>query len=223
MTPTEQEQIFDAAFNCYVNVIYVVVFTIASGIATLGILIAIRLLQVKTWREPKAMQLLCCIVIWLCLIGQTIIAPFVVLGQVTSTFENRIPTPIVALTLYIINNLETVLGSVTVLAGDLVICWRAWVLLPHDIFWRFVLAIIMICNIGLTIADLVFDIEVGNGIFRPVLDSVSVATSLVGPLQNNERSILGVSPPQAEKSLEIIALFSDTAQNVWLASAKHFI
>ncbi|KAF9071294.1 hypothetical protein BDP27DRAFT_1322279 [Rhodocollybia butyracea] len=179
MTPAEQEEIFNAAFDCYTNVIIVVVSSIAGGIATLGILIVIQLLKVETWREPRAIQRLCCIVIWLCLMGQNIALPIAIFGQIRFSIENRIPTPILALSLDITNNIQIALGSVIVLAGDLVIYWRAWVLLPHDKFWRFVLAIIMICNIGLNIADLIFDIERPQLLLSTALDLVSVAISLI--------------------------------------------
>ncbi|KAF9061495.1 hypothetical protein BDP27DRAFT_1322304 [Rhodocollybia butyracea] len=174
MTSAEQEQFFFSGFYCYANIIGAVIFAIADGIATLGILIVIRLLQVKTWREPKAIQLLCCVLIWLCLIGQTILLALTIFGQIRQV--EGIPTPI---NFIIINNIKDALCTVMILAGDLVLCWRAWVLLPHDKSWRFVLAIMMICNIGLNIADLISDeIAVVKSTSTPVLDSVAIATSL---------------------------------------------
>ncbi|KAF9071332.1 hypothetical protein BDP27DRAFT_1361897 [Rhodocollybia butyracea] len=165
MTPAEQEQISINGGSCYVNVVFIMVFTIASGIATLGILIAIWLLHVKTWREPKAVQLVC----W-----QTFLFPFFVFGQIRFDIkpERGVPVPP---SLDIINNIVAVLSEVELLAGDLVICWRAWVLLPRDIFWRFVLAVLIICDIGFDIADLVFDTEI---VTLPVLDLATVVTPL---------------------------------------------
>lgn len=48
----------------------------------------------------------------------------------------------------VVDSRPTYLG-IQILVGDFVICWRAWVLLPHDKFWRSVLAVIMTCNIGM--------------------------------------------------------------------------
>ncbi|KAF9071319.1 hypothetical protein BDP27DRAFT_1322321 [Rhodocollybia butyracea] len=151
MTPTEQEQNFANGFNCYVNVINTVCITIAGGFATLGILIAIWQLH-QNLERTQTIQLLCCTFIWFCLMGEVILSPFVVFGQIRLNIEKEITLPL------------SVLSTVTVMAGDIVICWRAWVLLPQDIFWQVVLAIIMICHIASFIA---------------ILDPVTLATSLV--------------------------------------------
>ncbi|KAF9071308.1 hypothetical protein BDP27DRAFT_1322310 [Rhodocollybia butyracea] len=175
MTPAEQEQLFDAGFNSYVNVISVAVFAVAGGIATLGILIATWLLQAKTWGEPKAMQLLCCTAIWLCLIGQSFLIYIAVLDGIRFSFVEEIS--ILPLSLVNMDKIEIILGAIMILGGDLVICWRAWVLFPHDKIWRFVLAIIMICNIGLNIADSTFDIKMLNE-SPPALDTVTLSISV---------------------------------------------
>ncbi|KAF9061474.1 hypothetical protein BDP27DRAFT_1369631 [Rhodocollybia butyracea] len=72
-----------------------------------------------------------------------------------------------------------------ILVGDFEVCWRAWVLLPHDRFWQFVLAILMMSNIGLNIADPIFDIFDTND----VVDLLSTAISLLGSLPHNERCV----------------------------------
>ncbi|KAF9072020.1 hypothetical protein BDP27DRAFT_1321306 [Rhodocollybia butyracea] len=181
MTPAEQAaQINAFGSNCYFNVVNLVISTITCGIATLGILIAIRLLHIKTWREPKAIQLLCCMFISLAWIGQNILAYIVNFGQIKSGIVKEIPTP--PSDLVVINDIQVCLSDITILAGDLVICWRAWVLLPHNRFWRFVLATIAICDAGLSVADIIFDDLVSLGLLDthiPVLDLVFLVISLV--------------------------------------------
>ncbi|KAF9064479.1 hypothetical protein BDP27DRAFT_1425770 [Rhodocollybia butyracea] len=81
-------------------------------------------------------------------------------------------------------DIQVALSQTMILAGDLVICWRAWVLLPHDKFWRFVLAMLMICNIGLNIADLILTLVAGEDantfdFLIQVLDWTYVALSWV--------------------------------------------
>ncbi|KAF9061225.1 hypothetical protein BDP27DRAFT_1369862 [Rhodocollybia butyracea] len=202
-----------------------VIATVSSGgypldpIATLGIVIAIHLIHFKTWREPKAIQLLC------------------FFGQITLRFLGD--TSSYSLSLGIMIDIEGSLSNVMILAGDLVICWRAWVLLPHDKFWRFVLAIFLICNTGLFIADLIFDdfTTIGSQVtLTSVLDLVVPAMSFIGPLQNNERSISleeksgsknstfsrgiwGSFPTPPEEGAETNALVQNTALAVWEASA----
>ncbi|KAF9063938.1 hypothetical protein BDP27DRAFT_1367635 [Rhodocollybia butyracea] len=77
------------------------------------------------------------------------------------------------------------------LVGDFVICWRAWVLLPYDKFWRSALVIIMIGNIGINITDAVFDTFAPNTLLSGsviVLDWVATAVTMDSSL-HHERSI----------------------------------
>ncbi|KAF9063645.1 hypothetical protein BDP27DRAFT_1426660 [Rhodocollybia butyracea] len=93
-----------------------------------------------------------------------------------STIEDTIPATL------IINDISVVLDSVMILTGDLLISWRAWVLLPHDTFWRFVLATITIGDIGINIADGIFDIFCMMAMLDgspPFLDLVALGFSLV--------------------------------------------
>ncbi|KAF9058306.1 hypothetical protein BDP27DRAFT_1408410 [Rhodocollybia butyracea] len=157
MTPAEQKQIFDFGAACYINVVGIAIDKIAYGSSLLGILIAIWLLEVKTWREPKTIQLLCCMIIVLTATGLVIIVGFISFTQAK-------------------------LGIVEILVGDFVICWRAWVLLPHDKWWRFVLATIVIVNIGVNIVAGIFDTFVVDEELNDatiVLDWVGIAFSLL--------------------------------------------
>ncbi|KAF9058707.1 hypothetical protein BDP27DRAFT_1408107 [Rhodocollybia butyracea] len=190
MTPAEQEQIFIMGWYCYINVMFSLVATATSGIATLGILIAIDLLPLKSWKEPKAMQLLCCMVIWLFWIGQTILGYIINFGQIKLGMVEANPAFTSPLGLIIIGDIQTSLSQVMILAGDLVVCWRAWVLLPHDRFWRSVLAILMSCNIALNIAYIILNSLGENAnVLAGVLEWISngfsflvnmAATSLIG-------------------------------------------
>ncbi|KAF9035103.1 hypothetical protein BDP27DRAFT_827245 [Rhodocollybia butyracea] len=117
-------------------------------------------IRVKTWREPKTIQLLCCMIIVLTATGLVIIVGFISFTQAKLGIVEVIPFGVV-----ISNDFEGFMCAVVVivmltpgelgdlldfqiLVGDFVICWRAWVLLPHDKWWRFVLATIVIVNIG---------------------------------------------------------------------------
>ncbi|KAF9053986.1 hypothetical protein BDP27DRAFT_649728 [Rhodocollybia butyracea] len=132
------------------------------------------------------MQVLCCIAIWLCLIVRNILGYFQLLGQVLDLVHQpevmgNQPLPRASLEVILIQGL---LSQIMILIGDFVICWRAWVLLPHDKFWRFVLSIIMICNIGLNIAPAfevpgLVTLQVASQADSFILGWVSIATSMV--------------------------------------------
>ncbi|KAF9035098.1 hypothetical protein BDP27DRAFT_1374888 [Rhodocollybia butyracea] len=90
-------------------------------------------------------------------------------------------TQALPLSLAITEVIQICLTQIIIVTGDLVICWRAWVLLPHDKFWRFVLSIVTICNIGINIAAPIFD-ELGvtsSPAVLLVVDWASTAISLV--------------------------------------------
>ncbi|KAF9061297.1 hypothetical protein BDP27DRAFT_1369780 [Rhodocollybia butyracea] len=152
-------------------------FHITTGFAILGVLIAIWLLKIKTWREPKAIQLFCCMVIVLITTGSIVMTSFIDISQVKLGIIEEVlnaPSDII-----ILNDIADFCGTITVLVGDFVICWRAWVLLLHDKFWRFLLVIIMAGNIGVNIADCVFDTAAVNVLGKfSTLDSVSIVLSL---------------------------------------------
>ncbi|KAF9071953.1 hypothetical protein BDP27DRAFT_1321195 [Rhodocollybia butyracea] len=162
MTPAEQEQMYIFGANCSINVMSLLVSTLTSAIAALGILIAMHLLPgIESWREPKAIQLLCCLSISLSWIVQSILGYTLVFDQIRAGTMMEFSTP--PLIFDIINNIQTSVSQLMVMVGDLVICWRAWVLVPHDKVWRFGLAIIVICNVGFNIADIILVVLGGNG------------------------------------------------------------
>ncbi|KIK58742.1 hypothetical protein GYMLUDRAFT_245830 [Collybiopsis luxurians FD-317 M1] len=79
-------------------------------------------------------------------------------------------------------NAEVVPSSTMLLIGDTVVVWRAWVLLPEGKFWKILLAVLMMANIGLNIADCVVNeiasVQILQG-FAPILDWISITASFI--------------------------------------------
>ncbi|KAF9056755.1 hypothetical protein BDP27DRAFT_1433600 [Rhodocollybia butyracea] len=106
-----------------------------------------------------------------------IIQSFITLTQIKAgTIEDPPSSIVISFEIY------EFLNTAMVLVGDFVICWRTWVLLSHDSFCRFALAVLMIGSIGANTADTIFDIlNIGaklNGSFI-VLDWLGIAMSLL--------------------------------------------
>ncbi|KAF9066220.1 hypothetical protein BDP27DRAFT_1424108 [Rhodocollybia butyracea] len=174
MTPAEQGQIFDFGAVCYSDAISLIINAIALGPAIVGLTIVIQLLQIKTWREPKAIQLLCCMIIVLAVAVSIIMQGIIVFTQIKLSIQKEITNP--PSSLIISGDIEEFLDKIITLVSDFVICWRAWVLLPQDKLLRFALAIIMMCNIGVTIADFSVDVDSGSS---AVLDWLAITLSLL--------------------------------------------
>ncbi|KAF9070246.1 hypothetical protein BDP27DRAFT_1420128 [Rhodocollybia butyracea] len=183
MISAEQEQVLGFGTACYQNVITIIIDLTVYGCALLGMLIAIWLLNVHTWREPKAIQLLCCMIILSTFTGFIVFQGIGTEIEVISGIVEEILSP--PRTIIIAGESRPAYNSELepqLMVGDFVIGWRAWVLLPHDKMWRLALAAVMICNIGLNLADSIFDIFVIDteisGVFV-VLDWLSIAFSLL--------------------------------------------
>jgi len=182
MTPEEQDQIFHFGTVCYKNVICLIVVGVTYGPAMLGIIIAARLLNIKSWRQPKAVQLLCCMVIVLAETWNIFIGGFITLTEIAFSSRGGIQYPNPPSDDATMANIGEFMNVVIILVGDFVICWRAWVLLPYDKFWRSALVIIMIGNIGINITDAVFDTFAPNTLLSGsviVLDWVATAVTMV--------------------------------------------
>jgi len=180
MTPAEQRQIFDFGYACYLEVVSLIIFTAAGGGAILGIFIAMRLLHIKTWREPKALQFLCCLIIVLAVTGTIIIQSMIVFTQAKLGLMYKVSNP--PFNVVIGDDIEGFLSAVMIVVGDFVICWRAWVLLPQEKFWRSVLATILIGNTVANLADPIFGVfETDNQSNKShiVVDWISLAFSLL--------------------------------------------
>ncbi|KAF9052567.1 hypothetical protein BDP27DRAFT_1373427 [Rhodocollybia butyracea] len=160
-----------------------------GGSAMLGVLITIWLLdltsnRIKTWHEPKAIQLLGGMVIVLISTLSMVIQSFITLAQVN---VGIVEFPKAPPALVISRDIESFCcGLILILLyyneiclGDIVICWRAWVLLPHDKFWRFGLGAIMASSIGVGIADGVYDAVSSIDIIGSTLDGIATGLSLL--------------------------------------------
>ncbi|KAF9060311.1 hypothetical protein BDP27DRAFT_1407197, partial [Rhodocollybia butyracea] len=59
----------------------------------------------------------------------------------------------------IISDVQGFVVIFIIFISDAIVCWRAWVLLYNDRFWKFTLALLMLGNIVINIVDASFDIS----------------------------------------------------------------
>ncbi|KAF9070053.1 hypothetical protein BDP27DRAFT_1420491 [Rhodocollybia butyracea] len=175
MATEEQEILALLATACYQNMAALIVTGIGFGASLLGTLIAVKLLNVRSWRQASAVLLLCCVVLFICSIWEIVYSSVLTLLQMCKT------------SLWYLSLLES-MGSTT-----------------YDRFWRFTLALLMLGDIAINIADAGFDItivasELVNG-QTVVLDWLSVAMTLSVNLLAT--SLIGwkASPSNIESSL----------------------
>ncbi|KAF9046994.1 hypothetical protein BDP27DRAFT_1346282 [Rhodocollybia butyracea] len=178
MTQEERELISSLGTTCYLNITNLLIFGFFYGVAMLGILIAIWLLKIKNWREPKAIQLLCCMIIVFISTGRMVVFSLNTLMQIKLGIVEEI-SDVLAPDIVIAGDIDIFCTTMIVMVGDFVICWRAWVLLPQDKFWRFGLVIIMVGNIGVNIANIVLGTLVNTSTKESLLDWISIAFSLL--------------------------------------------
>ncbi|KAF5369135.1 hypothetical protein D9757_011082 [Collybiopsis confluens] len=182
MTSTaEEEVLIGFGTTCYYLVFRLMITTTGYGLAALGSLIVIRTINLdnaKSWREPKSIQLLCSLIILSCFTGYIILQA----AHAFIAIKAGIGGNPVSLAMLLTDDIQLFLNATIILVGDFVICWRAWVLLSEDKFWRYFLALAMIINIGINIADPVYDVpnmkSELKGVFN-VLDWLSVACSSI--------------------------------------------
>ncbi|KAE9402000.1 hypothetical protein BT96DRAFT_918483 [Gymnopus androsaceus JB14] len=179
MTPEEQEQLRGLGDACYQNTFASIITNTIHGATALGVLIEIQLLNIKTWREPKAIQFLCCVILVILLTAFVCLASINELVQIQPGIGRELHTA--PHDFLIINEVLEFLSPLQILVGDFVICWRAWVLLPYDKFWRFILMTTMLANIGVNIACAFWQIFLMGQFTLPleVMDWLSVALSLL--------------------------------------------
>ncbi|KIK58720.1 hypothetical protein GYMLUDRAFT_245813 [Collybiopsis luxurians FD-317 M1] len=91
----------------------------------------------------------------------------------------------------VVYDLSSASGNISVVVGDCAVVWRAWVLLPDNRLWKFLLTVIMIVDVGLLIADsigqiYVFDspelyrlLELGHESFATGLDWASLVVPFI--------------------------------------------
>ncbi|KAF9067042.1 hypothetical protein BDP27DRAFT_1365154 [Rhodocollybia butyracea] len=157
MTPEDQAKFQFLARTAYSNTIGTILNSTAYGFAILGILIATRLLGFT---------------------GTVILEDIIGFVQITGGLEQ----PEVADPPFILVIMQSNSLSIQVMLNDIVICWRAWVLFPHSKFWKILLAVCVIGNIGVNFADCIEDIltsdaELAGSVV--ILDWMGIAFSLL--------------------------------------------
>jgi len=146
----------ELAEACFGDMAALIAAGIGYGASFLGILIAMWLLNVKSWKRPSAVLLLCCMVLFVFSMWNIVYSGIFSLVQVHVGLVGGAsqPPPIVA----IISHVQSFVGIFAIFISDAMVCWRAWVLLYNDRFWKFTLALFMLGNIVINIVDAIFDI-----------------------------------------------------------------
>ncbi|KAF9060302.1 hypothetical protein BDP27DRAFT_1370672 [Rhodocollybia butyracea] len=163
MSPEEQELVALLASACYDDLAAATITGIGYGASFLGTLIAIRLLnafslvQVHLGLVEEATQPPQSV---------TIAADVNSFVSIVVLYDRFIPR----------------LFHWQILIGDAVVCWRAWVLLHRNRFWKFTLALLMLSNIVVNIVDASFDVAVVNTDLidgaTVIFDCLALATTL---------------------------------------------
>ncbi|KAE9401936.1 hypothetical protein BT96DRAFT_937529 [Gymnopus androsaceus JB14] len=164
MTPDEQEEIFFLAQQALFNAVNVIVVTTGYGAFLLGMSIALYSLATRpAWGRAQTALLVCILVIFVCITWDVIYSGGTDLLEFHYSFVRTLPGGILAQGDAMANHLaawEYLPGwpaTINLLFSDGIVVWRAWILFPHDKLWRSLLTFLMIANIGINIADCIWD------------------------------------------------------------------
>ncbi|KIK54865.1 hypothetical protein GYMLUDRAFT_249209 [Collybiopsis luxurians FD-317 M1] len=183
MTPEEQQEIVSLATAIYDNIIsFTIVALTGYGVSALGILIATHIMITKSWTRPRTTLLACLIMTFIAL-------TWTIADNVTLPLEqDRIwiiqIEPVEELSNAILPLLYMESWSLTIagILSDFIVVWRALVLFRQEKFWKLVLVLLMIANIGVNVSDVVLDnadITKQESNTHTILDWLSLVVSLV--------------------------------------------
>ncbi|KIK51396.1 hypothetical protein GYMLUDRAFT_252092 [Collybiopsis luxurians FD-317 M1] len=168
MTPGDQEALFNTGSNTILNILNLIVISLGYGGLVLMTCISLHTLRIALF--------ICCIVM---LLSFTLYFLYDSVSILAYTFEDFVGYTDVATVVWL--EIGFVTAKVLILMGDVIVVWRAWVLLPGNLSGKVLLTVLMLANIGLNIADCVEDYvsvsQVAIGIV-PALDWISYAASL---------------------------------------------
>ncbi|KAJ3768746.1 hypothetical protein FB446DRAFT_255040 [Lentinula raphanica] len=181
MPPDEQAQLAADAALYYFDVINIISSAIGIGMLSLGFALAVWYMRSDHWSHTKITLLICCSVILICSYWSVGYFGAYTMSSIHFVFVNQ-SNEIDLTPSLILDYINSWLPSIALVMGDLIVTWRAWILLQHNRCSQFVLAIFSIANLGLNAAACIQDtIMVRTKLVRTTsaLDWLSNAASIV--------------------------------------------
>ncbi|KAF9056850.1 hypothetical protein BDP27DRAFT_633783 [Rhodocollybia butyracea] len=186
MTPEEQQLIsLYAGEALRVSVPLILTFAGYGGFV-LGFIIAVRSLTIReSWGRPQIILLVCLVTILVCFTWEGLYNGAVFLTSDRYTFAQTSEQGLAAQAQAALKKVKIWEfmsdwpATINNLLSDGIVVWRAWCLSQQDRYWRLTLALLMIANIGVNVADCIWG-DLGMALSSPaILDWILSAISLI--------------------------------------------
>ncbi|KAE9397011.1 hypothetical protein BT96DRAFT_90142 [Gymnopus androsaceus JB14] len=187
MSPEEQELIFSFAQVAFFNTVNLIVTITGYGAFALGTGITVHSLASKSFGRSQTLLLICLTTIFVCFTWDVFYSGGFNLMDVKYTFMRTLEGGIAAQGEASDEKTSTWqympgwAATINLILSDGIVVWRAWILFQNDKICKSVLTVLMFANIGINIADCIWDnveitIEVSSS---TILDWLSALISLV--------------------------------------------
>ncbi|KAF5368181.1 hypothetical protein D9757_011288 [Collybiopsis confluens] len=162
MKTQEQNDLYVLGVNTIINVINTIITSTGYGAMVLMMFVAMHYLSKKQRTIPIIALATCCMVIFVLFTVQYIYCSGLNLLAIAAHTDDS-PGPQQAASYA---QKAQYLAYMVVAAsqpglmypvGDVIVVWRAWVLLQRDKSYKILLAVLMLANLGISIADIVLD------------------------------------------------------------------
>ncbi|KAF9065829.1 hypothetical protein BDP27DRAFT_1424449 [Rhodocollybia butyracea] len=182
MIPDERQLVSAFAEEGFFNVFILILIFTGYGAFILGLIIALQSLTIGSWGRPQTFLLVCLITTFICFSWNIVNVGAGFLGVDRFAFMHI--SDELGITTQIANKKVITWqddSNIQLLLSDSVVVWRVWALYHQSKFWRSVLAILMIANISLNVADSVWvDVKEGINLSESaILDWLSTVASLI--------------------------------------------
>ncbi|KAF5355413.1 hypothetical protein D9757_013153 [Collybiopsis confluens] len=179
----ETQELHALGGNTILNVITTIVVSTGYGTMVLMMFIAMHYLSKKQWTIPVIALTACCIVMFvLFTMFYTYFLAVVLLIVAANTDESPQQVASYVRTEQDLAYIAPYTPALPFFVGDVIVVWRAWVLLPTGRFYKILLSVLMLANSGIIIADIVFDyMEISSEVagFSNIMDWIMCIGSLL--------------------------------------------
>ncbi|KAF9067505.1 hypothetical protein BDP27DRAFT_909731 [Rhodocollybia butyracea] len=159
MSPEEIQLVSALGAEGVSNIFNLILILTGYGAFILGFIIALQFLTIGSWGCQQTCLLVCLITTFTCFSWTVIYVGAVFLEVDRSAFIQTLDQGVTAQALVANKKFMTWQatsswpGQINLLLSDSIVVWRASALYHQSKFWRFILAILMIANIGINLAD----------------------------------------------------------------------
>ncbi|KAF5347034.1 hypothetical protein D9757_014338 [Collybiopsis confluens] len=158
MTTQEQNELYDFGGNTTINVIVAIITSTGYGAMVLMMFVAMYYLSKKQRTIPVITLATGCMVMFVLFTIQYLGSfGFSLLPIAAHTDESPQHVASYEKQEQYWTYTNFVAPGLLFLVGDVIVVWRAWVLLPTDKFYKFLLLVLMSAGSGINIADIVLD------------------------------------------------------------------